>query len=83
MIKKEDKKLFGLLGKNIEYSFSRGYFADKFTNENIGNCLYTNFDIPTIADFPRIIKTNPNLVGLNVTIPYKQEVIPFFRRITQ
>lgn len=77
MIKKEDKRLFGLLGKNIEYSFSRGYFANKFTNENIGNCHYTNFDIPTITDFPRIIKTNPNIVGLNVTIPYKQEVIPF------
>ncbi len=83
MDKAEKKiKLFGLLGRNISYSFSRGYFADKFKNEKIEHCQYVNFDIPTIDDFPSIINNTPNLKGLNVTIPYKQEVIPFLDELS-
>lgn len=83
MDKTEKKiKLFGLLGRNISYSFSRGYFADKFKNEKIENCDYVNFDIPSISDFPSIINNTPNLKGLNVTIPYKQEVIPFLDELS-
>lgn len=69
-------KTFGLLGRNIDYSFSRSYFAEKFKKENI-SAQYLNFDLETIENFPEILKNTPNLVGLNVTIPYKQEVIPF------
>ena len=67
---------FGLLGKNIAYSFSRKYFNDKFENEKI-EAEYVNFDIPEITDFPLIITKNPTLSGMNVTIPYKLEVMNF------
>lgn len=72
----ENRRDFGLLGRNISYSFSRGYFGEKFRKENI-NASYENFDLPDISEFPGILKNNPNLEGLNVTIPYKEQVIPY------
>ncbi|RXR19286.1 shikimate dehydrogenase [Flavobacterium amnicola] len=73
----------GLLGKNIGYSFSRNYFTQKFTKEGIANTFsYENFDIPNIQEFPEIIKNNPELIGLNVTIPYKEEIIPFLDELS-
>jgi shikimate dehydrogenase len=76
-------KQFGLLGRNISYSFSKGYFAKKFSNNNLKNCSYENFDIPEITDFPEIITKNPNLIGLNVTIPYKEVVIPYLDKLSK
>ncbi len=73
----------GLLGKNISYSFSRSYFKQKFINENIENTTYENFDIESIEQFPSIISDTLHLKGLNVTIPYKQEVIPFLDKINK
>lgn len=71
-------RLFGLLGRNISYSFSKGYFTEKFLKDAaLSNCSYENFDIQDIAEFKEIIKNNPDLVGMNVTIPYKEVVIPF------
>ncbi|WP_418511638.1 shikimate dehydrogenase family protein [Corallibacter sp.] len=72
---------FGLLGKNISYSFSESYFKIKFEDENIKDTFYKNFDIKSIAEFPSILKNNANLKGLNVTIPYKEAVIPFLDKI--
>ena len=66
---------FGLVGRNISYSFSRGYFAEKFKSENLPH-TYVNFDLQSIDELDDIIKKTPNLKGLNVTIPYKEEVIP-------
>jgi shikimate dehydrogenase len=80
MTKEEEHKLFGLLGKNIAYSFSRGYFSEKFTKLNL-NHRYVNFDISQIEDFNTVIADNKNLKGLNVTIPYKQEVIPYLNKV--
>lgn len=74
-------KKLGLLGKNISYSFSRSYFKKKFDEENIKNITYGNFDIDSIDLFPSIIKNTKNLKGLNVTIPYKQDVIPFLDKV--
>lgn len=68
---------FGLIGKNIEYSFSRTYFKNKFETEGIHDVSYVNFDIPTINDFKASVKHTPNLKGLNVTIPYKETIIPY------
>ena len=65
---------FGLIGKNISYSFSKTFFTKKFEIENLPHS-YDNFDIPSIEFFSDIISENPNLKGLNVTIPYKEEVI--------
>lgn len=71
-------KKLGLLGKNISYSFSRNYFAEKFKNDGItDDYCYDNFDIQSIHEFPEILKNNPDLIGMNVTIPYKQDIIPF------
>lgn len=67
---------FGLIGRNISYSFSREYFSKKFLREDI-TAGYENFDLQNIAEFPAILKSNPELKGLNVTIPYKEEIIPF------
>ncbi|NRB83660.1 MAG: shikimate dehydrogenase [Winogradskyella sp.] len=69
------KHKYGLVGRNISYSFSRGYFADKFKKENLPYA-YENFDLTTIEELDSIIKNTPNLKGLNVTIPYKEDVIP-------
>lgn len=73
-------KLYGLVGKNIEYSFSRAYFNNKFKTLNI-EAEYKNFDIKTIDDFMHVLNDNPRLDGLNVTIPYKEEIIPFLHDI--
>jgi shikimate dehydrogenase len=77
------RKRFGLLGRNINYSFSKGYFTDKFNNENFQGCSYENFDIPEINFFTELIKNNPDLKGLNVTIPYKEVVIPFLDKLSK
>lgn len=69
------KLKFGLVGRNISYSFSRGYFADKFKKESLPHS-YVNFDLESIEELDDIIRNTPNLKGLNVTIPYKEEVIP-------
>ena len=69
-------KNFGLIGKNISYSFSKTYFTEKFKKENI-EAEYHNYDLENIKEFGDVIKETPNLQGLNVTIPYKQEIIPF------
>ena len=77
------KKRFGLVGRNISYSFSKGYFTDKFNTENFAGCTYENFDIPEISAFTEIIKNISDLKGLNVTIPYKETVIPFLGKLSK
>ena len=67
---------YGLIGYPLGHSFSQSYFNEKFQNEYI-DALYENFEIPSIENFPEIIETNPNLRGLNVTIPYKEKVISY------
>lgn len=67
---------FGLIGKNISYSFSRSYFLEKFSREGI-SAAYENFDLQDISEFPEMLRNNPGLKGLNVTIPYKEQIIPF------
>lgn len=71
---------FGLIGKNIDYSFSRSYFANKFQNEGLEH-TYENFDIENITQFQDVIKNTKNLRGLNVTIPYKETIIPFLDKL--
>lgn len=77
------QKQFGLVGKNIAYSFSKKYFSDKFSTEYFEGCSYINFDIQTLEEFPSIIKNNPDLKGLNVTIPYKESILPFLNKISK
>ncbi|OCB78683.1 shikimate dehydrogenase family protein [Flavobacterium crassostreae] len=79
-----NRKRFGLLGKNISYSFSKGYFSAKFEQEAYENYSYENFDIPEISLFNTLIKDNPEtLAGINVTIPYKEAVLPFLDQVSK
>ena len=82
MKKKEPIKLFGLIGRNIDYSFSRKYFSEKFKKNNLNDCVYINYDLKEINDFNKIINKNPSLKGLNVTIPYKKTIIPFLDELS-
>ena len=76
------RKRFGLLGRNINYSFSKGYFTEKFNGEIFAGCTYENFDVKEITAFPEI-KNTPDLKGLNVTIPYKESIIPFLDTLSE
>jgi shikimate dehydrogenase len=85
MVKKLESSMhkLGLLGKNISYSFSKEYFKNKFINEKIDNISYNNFDIEDINLFPSIINETEGLKGMNVTIPYKEAVIPFLDKLNK
>ncbi|MFQ7112444.1 shikimate dehydrogenase family protein [Hallella bergensis] len=67
---------YGLIGYPLTHSFSIGFFNEKFKSEGI-DAIYENFEIPSIEDFPEVVDTNPNLKGLNVTLPYKERVIAY------
>ena len=67
---------YGLIGYPLGHSFSKNYFNQKFASEKI-NAQYVNFEIPNIKELKNVLKENPSLNGLNVTIPYKEQVIPF------
>lgn len=81
MIKKEELKsvnrLFGLIGYPLSHSFSKKFFGEKFKREEIAGCHYELFPLEQITDLPKLLKEYPNLIGLNVTIPYKEQVIPY------
>ena len=74
-----DNKLFGLLGKGIGYSFSRNYFSKKFETENLKH-QYVNFDLTDLSNFGELLMKK-DISGINVTIPYKQDVIPFLDKL--
>lgn len=84
MKKKTKKQLkFGLIGRNISYSFSEKYFSEKFDVNHFDNCEYKNYDIKNIKDFAKIIAESKGLIGLNVTIPYKEEIIPLLDKLSK
>ena len=74
-------KLYGLIGYPLSHSFSKKYFTQKFEREHIPNAAYELFPLKSIEAFPGLLRKQPELVGLNVTIPYKQQVIPFLDRL--
>ena len=76
------EKLYGLLGYPLVHSFSQNYFNQKFESENI-DAEYINFEIPDVGMLMEVVAENENLNGLNVTIPYKEQVIPFLDEIDQ
>lgn len=69
-------KRYGLLGHPLSHSFSAGYFTEKFAREGI-DAVFDNFDLPSIEALPALLSQLPDLAGFNVTIPYKQAVMPF------
>jgi shikimate dehydrogenase len=70
---------FGLIGFPLGHSFSGNYFREKFYRESIEGCVYSNYEIPSISALPDILK-DPELHGLNITIPYKESVISFLHK---
>jgi shikimate dehydrogenase len=75
------KHQFGLVGKNISYSFSKDYFAEKFQKLNLVDYSYENLDFQNIEEFHKYIEQNPIISGLNVTIPYKETIIPYLDKL--
>ncbi|MFW5944606.1 MAG: shikimate dehydrogenase family protein [Bacteroidota bacterium] len=73
-------KTYGLIGYPLSHSFSPGYFKEKFEREQI-DAVYKSFPLEDIAEFPTLIEQNPDLCGLNVTIPYKEKIIPHLHDI--
>lgn len=71
---------FGLIGYPLSHSFSQGFFTEKFLKENISNAVYTNYPMQHVDAFNALWKQNPDLEGLNVTIPHKKAVIPFLNK---
>ncbi len=70
------RRVFGLVGQHLEHSFSKNYFEQKFSRESLSNCSYTNFELPDIGRIQTVFELT-ELCGLNVTIPYKEAVIPY------
>jgi len=68
---------YGLIGYPLGHSFSAKYFADKFTREGINDCIYTNYPLECLDEFREMIAGDSELCGLNVTIPYKTEIIRY------
>lgn len=76
--------MFGLIGKKLSHSFSKKYFTEKFQKLGLSaqnGYAYELFELDKIEDFENLIKENPSLRGLNVTIPYKKTVIPFLDKL--
>src|SRR5690606_11748200 len=74
---------FGLIGKKLGHSFSKRYFSEKFEQEGIADAVYELYELPEITDFPALLAREPELVGLNVTVPYKEAVIPYLDELDE
>ncbi|MCW3101890.1 MAG: Shikimate dehydrogenase [Bacteroidetes bacterium] len=77
------QKKYGLIGFPLFHSFSKAYFTEKFERENRADCEYELYPIDGIAQLPQLIKDNPELCGLNVTIPYKESVIAYLDELDE
>ncbi|MCH2045037.1 MAG: shikimate dehydrogenase [Saprospiraceae bacterium] len=75
-------KLYGLIGRYISHSFSPSFFARKFAKEGIEGTQYKLFPLESIHDFPTLIEQQKNLCGLNVTIPYKEQIFEYLDVVT-
>lgn len=74
-------KTYGLIGYRLGYSFSKGFFTEKFEKEGLKDYEYANFELDSIEEFPGIFEKNDHIAGLNCTIPYKQQIMPYLDEI--
>ncbi|MET0466881.1 MAG: shikimate dehydrogenase [Chitinophagaceae bacterium] len=72
-------RLFGLIGNPLTHSFSKKYFTEKFEREGLMDCRYELFPIASIEELPKLLRDHPELCGLNVTIPYKEQVLSYLK----
>ena len=75
-------KIYGLIGRSLGHSFSEKYFSEKFRKDNIENCEYRNFEIHELNIEIPFLKKNSTLQGLNVTIPYKTDILSFLDKLS-
>ena len=75
-------RIFGLIGKTLSHSFSPGFFDEKFTRENFPECTYKLFPLQDAKEIHSLIRENPEIEGLNVTIPYKKDIMPLLDEIS-
>lgn len=76
-------RTFGLIGYRLGHSFSKKFFSEKFARENLRDHEYVNFELDSIQEFPDLFRQNDHLYGLNCTIPYKQQIMPFLDEIDE
>lgn len=76
-------KTFGLIGYRLGHSFSKNFFTEKFKQENLNDHEYVNFELDSIQEFPGLLERNDHLYGLNCTIPYKRQIMPFLDEIQE
>ena len=74
-------KVFGLIGYPLGHSFSKDYFTKKFSREKITDSIYKNFEMASLDSFTETIKEEKNLIGLNVTIPHKENIIRYLDKV--
>ena len=77
------QRVFGLIGYPLSHSFSQRYFTEKFQKEGREGCRYEQFPLASIEAFPALLKERPQLEGINVTIPYKEQVIPYLDELDE
>lgn len=73
---------YGLIGKTLTHSFSKGYFEKKFQTLGLSDHAYLNFELNAIEDLKEVLTQHPNLKGFNVTIPYKESILPFLNELS-
>jgi shikimate dehydrogenase len=77
-----ERKTFGLIGRSLRHSFSPTYFQSKFEKEGINDCSYFAFELSEISKFCELLLSEKNIYGLNVTIPYKESILPFLDELS-
>lgn len=75
-------KKFGLIGFPLEHSFSKKYFTKKFQTDDITDCIYENYPLSDISQISALVKSEHDLIGLNVTIPYKEKVLAYLNEFS-
>ena len=76
-------RLYGLIGRPLGHSFSARYFAEKFRREGVAECDYALYELPSIEALPELLAAQPELLGFNVTIPYKQQVFDYLDDVSE
>ncbi len=74
-------RTFGLIGRTLSHSFSQAYFSQKFDRLHLTDCRYELFELAAASELPQLIARHPDLAGLNVTIPYKEQIWPYLTRV--
>lgn len=74
-------RTFGLIGRTLSHSFSQTYFSQKFDRLHLTDCRYELFELATASELPQLLAHHPSLAGLNVTIPYKEQIWPYLTRV--